>query len=83
MDSVVEFLGLSTLSEPRIISNGKNRNLTRIAITSRAWRGAKHPGTSGKNEAKLLRDRRANSQRSPPREKDQTDVRFASQLGRA
>ena len=54
-----------------------------MLVPSEVWRGAKHPGSSGKNEAKLLRNRSSDSQRSLPGEKDEIDVCFASQLGRA
>src|SRR6267143_3783152 len=54
-----------------------------MLVLLEVWRGAKLPGASGKNEAKLLRDCRADCERSIPREEDETDVRFASQPGRA
>ena len=82
-EDMVESLALSILPEQKANNNGKNGHLTRNASTSRGLRSAKHPGTGGKNEAKLLRDRRSDSQRSLPREEDATDVCFASQPGRA
>src|SRR6266571_6469953 len=53
-----------------------------MPVPLEVWSGAKHPGASGKNETKLLRDCRSDNQRSLPREKDEIDVCFASQLGR-
>src|SRR2546428_5058707 len=54
-----------------------------MLVPFEVWSGAKHSCASGKNEAKLLRDCRSDSQRSLPREKDEVDVCFASQPGRA
>src|SRR5438132_13887904 len=54
-----------------------------MLVPPESWSGANYPGSSRKNEAKLLRDRSSDSQRSLPGEKDEIDVCLASQLGRA
>src|SRR5713226_6624524 len=54
-----------------------------MLVPLEVWTGGEHSVASGENKTRLLRDCRADCERSLPGEKDEVDVCFASQPGRA